>query len=1200
MVIRGRANNVSLKIVVCWVNGLSDCCLPPVAVESTRRHRMLRFALLPAFAALLFAGPFATVHAQWLEWDIQTADRLVLTSVASADDEEKDIWPADLDKDGWTDVIVVRKEPFSAATEPPKSDLLLMNQEGVLVDMTADLAPEFISNPSFARDVYVVDVDGDSWDDVVIVNTFNQQPMLYMNLGEDGSGQWLGLSDESATRLPTLTSDQPLICAVWAGDLTGNGAQDLYFVNYRVNSGGGTAKDFLLINDGTGHFTDEGADRAGNLLNSAFGTAGQIHDMDGDGDLDIVKNTTLYNVSPWNSRGVIVLFNDGTGNFPNWQNLVPNASPYMFEVVDFNGDGLLDLYVVDDGSDKILTATSHTPDTNLGFNTVNLGFSSSNGFGGNVHAADLDLDGDLDVVVSDVDVDIPPCNSSRRMAIYENNAGTFSDPYGSTAFDWVTNSYDVALLDINNDGLTDIFSGKCAGYDVIMSTNCALAAGPADYDLDGIPDACDVCPTNPSPDCTEPADFPEVATGHSMARQWNEMLLASIRGDFARPTVHARNLWHSSMLMWDVWAVMDPTSCPAFLGQDLGGFVAPFDGFTPATDEATARDEAIAYGMYRLLRHRFANAPEADNLFLGYDVHMATLGYDIAFTSTDYSTGDGRALGNHLAAQLIAFGLQDNSNEQNDYANTAYEPLNPSLIVDLPGNETVVDLNRWQPLTLDLFIDQSGNPIPGETPPFLSPEWGQVTSWALNDTDLSTYTRDGFEYKVYHDPGVPALHAMDGSGTTSIYTEGHSMVALWSGMLDPTDGVMWDISPASIGNRDTYPTTLETYGSLYDPNNGGSPSPGHSVNPATGSPYAPNMVPRGDYARVLAEFWADGPDSETPPGHWFTILNYVSDHPQLVKQFQGQGDVLSDLEWDVKSYLALGSAMHDCAISAWGVKGWYDSSRPITAIRGMAELGQSTDPTAANYHPGGLPLVPGSIETVELGDPLAGVGGVNVGKIKLWAWKGSAAINNVDTEFAGVGWVLAESWEPYQRPSFVSPNFAGYVSGHSTFSRAAAEVLTAFTGDAYFPGGMGTFLAPANEFLVFEDGPSVDVELQWATYRDASDECSLSRIYGGIHPYFDDVPGRLMGIEIGLDAFDRATTFFGDGVTDITCDQDPGNSTCPGDLDGDGFIVIGDVLLFLGDFGCTANCTADINGDGTVTVQDLLDGILASFGDACP
>ena len=50
-----------------------------------------------------------------------------------------------------------------------------------------------------------------------------------------------------------------------------------------------------------------------------------------------------------------------------------------------------------------------------------------------------------------------------------------------------------------------------------------------------------------------------------------------------------------------------------------------------------------------------------------------------------------------------------------------------------------------------------------------------------------------------------------------------------------------------------------------------------------------------------------------------------------------------------------------------------------------------------------------TIETVEAGDALAGQGGVNVDKIKLWAWRGSSVINNVDTEFAGVGWVLAEA-----------------------------------------------------------------------------------------------------------------------------------------------------------------------------------------------
>jgi hypothetical protein len=124
-----------------------------------------------------------------------------------------------------------------------------------------------------------------------------------------------------------------------------------------------------------------------------------------------------------------------------------------------------------------------------------------------------------------------------------------------------------------------------------------------------------------------------------------------------------------------------------------------------------------------------------------------------------------------------------------------------------------------------------------------------------------------------------------------------------------------------------------------------------------------------------------------------------------------------------------------------------------------------------------------------------------------------------------VGWILAENWWPYQRPTFVTPPFAGYVSGHSTFSSAAAEVLTQMTGDPFFPGGMGTFDAPQNDFLHFEEGPSVDIQLEWATYKDAADECSLSRIWGGIHPPVDDIDGRKMGMDIGDLAITKADEY---------------------------------------------------------------------------
>ena len=336
-----------------------------------------------------------------------------------------------------------------------------------------------------------------------------------------------------------------------------------------------------------------------------------------------------------------------------------------------------------------------------------------------------------------------------------------------------------------------------------------------------------------------------------------------------------------------------------------------------------------------------------------------------------------------------------------------------------------------------------------------------------------------------------------------------------------------DIAPSGIGNIGGLPESVEDYPAFYDGNPHG---PGHRVNPATGKPYAPQIVPRGDYTRVLAEFWADGPDSETPPGHWFVILNAVNDHEKLVKRIGGEGPVLDPLEWDVKSYFALGGAMHDAAIAAWGIKGWYDYVRPLSALRFMAQKGQSSDPALTSWSPDGIPLAEGAIELVDTGDPLAGTDGTHVGKIKLRAWRGPGRVADPARDAAGVGWILAENWWPYQRPSFVTPPFAGYVSGHSTFSRAAAEVLTLLTGSPFFPGGIAEFRIPANEFLAFERGPSVDMTLQWATYRDAADQCSLSRIWGGIHPPADDIPGRLIGERVGRDAFRMARSLLGGGA----------------------------------------------------------------------
>ena len=623
----------------------------------------------------------------------------------------------------------------------------------------------------------------------------------------------------------------------------------------------------------------------------------------------------------------------------------------------------------------------------------------------------------------------------------------------------------------------------------------------------------------------------EMNAQHSVARDWSEMLLEGIRNDFARPTVHARNLYHSSIAMYDAWALYDTTGIPetVLLGKTRDGFDCVLADFPKPNDLEAARHEAISYAMYRLMRHRFSNSPGNAYIINLISTYMFENGYNTANISPNYLSGDPAMLGNYIAQCIINYGNGDNSNEAFGYSNQFYETVNDPLVMAFAGNPDITDYNRWQPLTLSIFIDQSGNVIPFNTPDFLSPEWGKVEPFALSAQDLIINSRGGGDYWVYHDPGPPPyLDINNTGGMSEEFKWGFGLVAKWASHLDPSDGVMIDISPGAIGNLEVsdYPTTVPGLRNFYDELNGGDISTGHAMNPKTGMPYQPNIVPRGDYARVLAEFWADGPDSETPPGHWVDILNHIMDDPLYVKKFEGKGEDIEELEYDVKAYLTLSGAMHDCAITAWGIKGWYDYLRPVSAIRAMADLGQGSDPNLPSYHPGGVLLDPGFIELVEAGDALAGPTNQNIGKIKIMSWLGPDFIGNPINDTAGVGWMLAEEWYPFQRPTFVSPNFAGYVSGHSTYSRAAAEVLTMLTGDPFFPGGMGTFEAPRNEFLVFEDGPSVDIQLQWATYRDASDQTSLSRIWGGIHPPVDDIPGRLMGIEIGTDAFNYAKEYF--------------------------------------------------------------------------
>ena len=593
------------------------------------------------------------------------------------------------------------------------------------------------------------------------------------------------------------------------------------------------------------------------------------------------------------------------------------------------------------------------------------------------------------------------------------------------------------------------------------------------------------------------------AASNSIARVWNERALAAIRADTPHPPAQARNLFSFSVAMYDAWAAYDSNAV---------GYV--YRGKHTAANIAVARSNAISYAVYRLMKERHVYSRTATNTLAADDALLTSLGYNINDQSRDTSTPTG--VGNSVFDVVSAWFINDGARQTNgtqaapypDYpvGQGGYVYINPPLATDRPGindgnGNTVVNVNEWQRLQIVNAVDQNGYPQ-GPIQTYLGAQCLGVRPFALARTDST---------KPWIDPGPPPF--LNGVGDAEFRSNVVAVIQA-SSQLSPADGVTMDISPASLGNNPL----------------GTSDGHGYTNNPVTGLPYATNIVKRGDFVRVLAEFWADGPNSETPPGHWNVLANNVADNTNIIKRIGGTGPVVDDLEWDVKVYFALNAAVHDGACSAWSLKRYYRGWRPLTAIRYMGLRGQSSDPDLPSYHTNGLPLIPNLIELVTQSSASSGRhAGLTADKIAVFSWPGQPG--DPVNQTSGVKWMHADTWIPYQRTNFVTPAFPGYTSGHSTFSRSAAEILTSITGSKFFPGGIASYTAPANTGLGFEKGPSQAVTLQWATYYDAADQAGLSRIWGGIHPPVDDFGGRRAGSEAGQSVWALAKRYWDGSVT---------------------------------------------------------------------
>ena len=125
--------------------------------------------------------------------------------------------------------------------------------------------------------------------------------------------------------------------------------------------------------------------------------------------------------------------------------------------------------------------------------------------------------------------------------------------------------------------------------------------------------------------------------------------------------------------------------------------------------------------------------------------------------------------------------------------------------------------------------------------------------------------------------------------------------------------------------------------------------------------------------------------------------------------------------------------------------------------------------------------------------------------------------------------INGEDWLPYQPLTFITPPFPEYISGHSAFSAAAAEILKRFTGSDNFGGSV---TLPAGSSRV-EPGltPQSDVTLSWATFSDAADQAGISRRYGGIHFQQGDLDARATGRQAAQKCWDKANAYINGTAT---------------------------------------------------------------------
>ena len=303
--------------------------------------------------------------------------------IPQADHDSEDVGIADFDQDGDPDIIIVSEDDqtneyyinqgngyFSNAGD--RLPVTGTSNSGMVSDVNNDGFPDFIIGnngqnyllindgsggfidnsialvgafPDVTQDIEMGDVDGDGDADMIIGNEDKNRLLI-----NQGNGFF---KDESEMRLAYRSEDEETREADF-GDVDGDGDLDLFFANVEAFVPGALRQNRLLLNDGSGNFTDATANLP---VDSDRSLDGDFFDLDRDGDLDII--TSNINGDQFGGETPYrVYLNDGTSKFFLDQGTILPVDAVGrgldVEFADFNGDGKKDLYMCSRGTVDLL------------------------------------------------------------------------------------------------------------------------------------------------------------------------------------------------------------------------------------------------------------------------------------------------------------------------------------------------------------------------------------------------------------------------------------------------------------------------------------------------------------------------------------------------------------------------------------------------------------------------------------------------------------------------------------------------------------------------------------------------------------------------------------------------------------------------------------------------------------------------------